>query len=121
MENQPTNLAAAGDALWATVLPSLAWPHRGGTLTVIAQQVSPEITPSLIPILRVAYDTLTLAELLSMTNDGLVGYRQVAAAWPGDQLVPDPRRPRCPGQPTGARTYYVPGSRPAWRYSTGSC
>ena len=35
--NEPTDLAAAGNDVWTTVLPSAA-SHRGGTLTVINQQ-----------------------------------------------------------------------------------
>jgi peptide/nickel transport system substrate-binding protein len=67
------------------VLPSLA-SHRGGTLTAIAQQVPPG-APALPADPAVAYYTLTW-QMLSMTNDGLVGYRRVAGL-AGDQLVPD--------------------------------
>ena len=43
--NEPTDLAAAGNHVWATVLPSLA-SHRGGTLTVIAQLPPDEGSPA---------------------------------------------------------------------------
>ena len=112
--NQPTNLAAAGDALWATVLPSLA-AHRGGTLTVIAQQVSPD-HPVLDTDPAVAYDTLTW-QMLSMTNDGLVGYRRLSGL-AGDQLIPDlaTSLPR----PTDRGRTYTFRLRAGLRYSTGS-
>ena len=112
--NQPTNLAAAGDALWATVLPSLA-AHRGGTLTVIAQQVSPD-HPVLDTDPAVAYDTLTW-QMLSMTNDGLVGYRRLSGL-AGDQLVPD-LATSLPRPTDGGRTYTF-RLRAGLRYSTGS-
>ena len=112
--NQPANLAAAGDALWATVLPSLA-AHRGGTLTVIAQQISPD-HPALDTDPAVAYDTLTW-QMLSMTNDGLVGYRRVGGL-AGDQLVPD-LATSLPRPTDGGRTYTF-RLRAGLRYSTGA-
>jgi ABC-type transport system substrate-binding protein/DNA-binding SARP family transcriptional activator len=110
--NQPTDLAAVGGNVWATVLPSLA-THRGGTLTVIAQNPPDNPGPETDP--AVAYDTLPW-QMLSMTNDGLVGYRRVGGL-PGNQLVPDlaivlPR----PGE--GGRTYTF-RLRAGLRYSNG--
>jgi YVTN family beta-propeller protein len=69
--NEPTDLAAAGHNILATVLPSLA-SHRGGTLTVVAQ-LSPH---GLAADTAVAWNSY-LWQILSMTNDGLVGYRRV--------------------------------------------
>ena len=112
--NEPTNLAAAGDEVWATVLPSLA-SHRGGTLTVIAQQASaghpaPPTDPA------VAY-YLTTWQLLSMTNDGLVGYQRVAGL-AGDQLVPD-LATALPVPADHGKTYLF-RLRSGIRYSTGA-
>jgi YVTN family beta-propeller protein len=106
--NQPIDLAAVGGNVWATVLPSLA-THRGGTLTVIARQLRPETDPA------VAYDTLPW-QMLSMTNDGLVGYRRVAGL-AGDQLIPD-LATVLPRPADGGRTYTFQ-LRAGLRYSNG--
>jgi ABC-type transport system substrate-binding protein/DNA-binding SARP family transcriptional activator len=110
--NEATSLAAAGDAVWATVLPALT-SHRGGTLTVIAQQLQHH--PPLPTDPAIAYDALTL-QMLSMTNDGLVGYRRVAGL-AGDQLVPD--LATALPVPTDGGTTYVFRLRAGIRYSTG--
>ena len=111
--NQPTGLAAAGGAVWATVLPSLA-THRGGTLTVIAPQTPGHASLPTDP--AVAYDILTW-QMLSMTNDGLVGYKRVGGL-AGDQLVPD-LATALPRPTDGGRTYTF-RLRPGLRYSTGT-
>jgi peptide/nickel transport system substrate-binding protein len=82
--NEPADLAAAGQDVWVTVLPAPA-AHRGGTLTVLEQ--APPGHPALPTDPAVAYYSLTW-QMLSMTNDGLVGYRR-AGGLAGDQLVPD--------------------------------
>src|SRR5215831_12442339 len=107
--NEPTGLAAAGHRVWATVLPSLA-SHRGGTLTVIALQ-QPDVGGPTDP--AVAY-YLWAWQMLSMTNDGLVGYRRVAGL-AGDQLVPD-LATTLPVPTDGGKTY-VFQLRPGIRYS----
>jgi YVTN family beta-propeller protein len=111
--NEPTDLAAVGNHVWATVLPSLA-SHRGGTLTVIAQQ-SPDY-PSLPTDPAVAYYTQTW-QMLAMTNDGLVGYRRVGGL-AGDQLVPD-LATALPVPADGGRSYTF-HLRAGIRYSTGA-
>ena len=112
--NEPTDLAAAGNHLWATVLPSLA-SHRGGTLTVIAQLPPDEgAQPPTDP--AVAY-YMWAWQMLSMTNDGLVGYRR-AGGLAGDQLVPD-LATALPAPADGGRTYTFP-LRAGIRYSTGA-
>jgi YVTN family beta-propeller protein len=112
--NQPTDLAAAGNHVWATVLPSLA-SHRGGTLTVISPQL-PSGHPDLPTDPAVAYDTWAW-QMLSLTNDGLVGYRRVAGL-AGDELVPD-LATRLPVPSDGGRTYTF-RLRADIRYSTGA-
>ena len=112
--NEPTDLAAAGHDLWATVLPSLA-SHRGGTLTVIAQQPPDEGTqPPTDP--AVAYYTWAW-QMLSMTNDGLVGYQRVGGL-AGDELVPD--LATALPVPTDDGETYVFRLRAGIRYSTGA-
>jgi YVTN family beta-propeller protein len=80
--NEPTDLAAGGGGLWTTVLPSPA-SHRGGTLTMIAQ-LSPQ-DQSTDPAVA---NALPIWQMLSVTNDGLVGYRRVGGV-AGDTLIPD--------------------------------
>ena len=109
--NEPTDLAAVGNRVWATVLPSLA-SHRGGTLTVIDPQPADLGAPT-DP--AVAY-YLWAWRMLSMTNDGLVGYRRVAGL-SGDQLVPD-LATTLPVPTEGGRTY-VFQLRSGIRYSNG--
>jgi YVTN family beta-propeller protein len=111
--NEPTDLIAAGQHVWATVLPALA-SHRGGTLTVIAQQ-TPRGHPDLPTDPAVAYYSVTW-QMLSMTNDGLVGYRRVGGL-AGDQLVPD--LATALPVPTDSGRTYVFRLRPGIRYSTG--
>ena len=109
--NQPTALAAAGGGVLVTVLPSLA-SHRGGTLTLIAQ-LSPH-DQATDPAL--AY-TIPMWQMLSVTNDGLVGYRRVGGP-AGDTLVPDLAQ-ALPAPVNGGRTYTF-HLRPGIRYSTGT-
>jgi YVTN family beta-propeller protein len=112
--NEPTDLAAAGNHIWATVLPSLA-SHRGGTLTVIAPQPPPDHPPGPTDP-AVAYE-LDTWQMLSLTNDGLVGYRRVTGL-AGDELVPDlaTALPR----PTDDGRTYTFRLRAGIRYSTGA-
>ena len=112
--NEPTDIAAAGNNLWATVLPSPT-SHRGGTLTVIEQLPADEGSqPPTDP--AVAYYSWAW-QMLSLTNDGLVGYRRVAGL-AGDELVPDlaAALPR----PTGGGKTYTFHLRADIRYSSGT-
>jgi YVTN family beta-propeller protein len=109
--NQPTALAAAGGDVVATVLPSLP-SHRGGTLTVVGQVYLPG--QSTDP--AVAYQ-LPLWDMLSVTNDGLVGYQRVGGP-AGNTLVPD-LATALPAPSNGGRTYTF-HLRPGIRYSTGA-
>jgi ABC-type transport system substrate-binding protein/DNA-binding SARP family transcriptional activator len=111
--NEPTALAAAGHRVWATVLPSLS-SHRGGTLTVVDQLPGGEgARPPTDP--AVAYYSWAW-QMLSMTNDGLVGYRRVTGL-AGDELVPD-LATALPAPSDGGKTYTF-RLRPGLRYSTG--
>lgn len=112
--NEPAALAAAGHHVWATVLPSLS-SHRGGTLTVVAQLPGGEgARPPTDP--AVAYSSWAW-QMLSMTNDGLVGYRRVTGL-AGDELVPD-LATALPVPSDGGKTYTF-RLRPGLRYSTGA-
>jgi len=109
--NKPTALVAAGGDVLATVLPSPA-SHRGGTLTMIAgllphdQNTDP----------AVAF-TIPIWQMLSVTNDGLVGYRRVGGPL-GDTLVPD--LAQALPAPAGHGLTYTFHLRPGLRYSTGA-
>ena len=83
--NQPAAVASSGRRVLVTVLPSLA-SHRGGTLTLIAQ-LSPH-DQATDPAL--AY-TIPMWQMLSVTNDGLVGYRR-AGRRPATPWFPISRR-----------------------------
>ena len=108
--NQPAAVTAAGGDVLATVLPSPA-SHRGGTLTLIAN-LSPH-DQATDPAL--AY-TIPMWQMLSVTSDGLAGYRRAGGA-AGNILVPDLAR-SLPAPVDGGRTYTF-RLRPGIRYSTG--
>jgi peptide/nickel transport system substrate-binding protein len=108
--NEPANLAAAGHDILATVLPSLA-SHRGGTLALVAQIPPHELSAD--P--AVAWG-LPPWQILSMTNDGLVGYRRVSGPL-GDTIVPD-LATALPVQADGGKTYRF-RLRTGIKYSNG--
>ena len=111
--NEPTDLAAAGRNVWATVLPSLT-SHRGGTLTVIAPPGMPHHFLDTDP--AVAWDILPW-QVLSLTNDGLVGYRRVGGP-AGNAIVPD-LAAALPAPTDNGKTYTF-RLRSGIRYSTGA-
>ena len=109
--NQPADLAPAGHDVLAVVLPAPA-SHRGGTLTTIAN-VAPQ---EQVTDPAAAYST-PIWQMLSVTNDGLVGYRRVGGP-AGNSLVPDLAQ-TLPA-PTDNGLTYVFHLRPDIRYSTGA-
>jgi ABC-type transport system substrate-binding protein len=109
--NQPAAVTATGRDVLATVLASPA-SHRGGTLTLIAN-LSPH-DQATDPAL--AY-SIPIWQMLSVTNDGLVGYRRVGGP-AGDTLVPDLAQ-ALPAPGNGGLTYTF-HLRPGIRYSTGA-
>ena len=79
LRNPPSGLALAPDGVYVAV-QSTGLEHRGGDARVLVDEPVPSVDPT---------TTASYAEqILSMTNDGLVGYRRVAGA-EGDELVPD--------------------------------
>jgi ABC-type transport system substrate-binding protein/DNA-binding SARP family transcriptional activator/streptogramin lyase len=109
--NEPTTLAAAGSNVLVTVLPSLA-SHRGGTLTLVAQLLPHDQTTD-----PAAAWMPPIWQMLSVTNDGLVGYRRTGGP-AGDTLVPD-LATALPTPVDGGRTYTFQ-LRPGIRYSNGT-
>src|SRR5262245_11512233 len=103
---------AVGDGvLWVGVRGALS-AHRGGTLTVAASRGlldKDSIDPAL------AYDTLTWT-MLSVSNDGLVGFRRVGGV-DGATMVPNLAR-SIPEPADGGSTYTFQ-LRPGVRYSSG--
>ena len=90
--NQPAALAPAGGGVLVTVLPSLA-SHRGGTLTLIAQLSPHDQTTD-----PAAAWQLPEWQMLSVTNDGLVGYRRT-----GGPAGDTPRPRSCDSAPRAGR------------------
>ena len=109
--NEPAMLAPAGGGVLVTVLPSVA-SHRGGTLTLIAQL--PPHDQATDP--AAAY-SIPMWQMLSVTNDGLVGYRRTGGP-AGNTLVPD-LATALPA-PVNRGTTYTFHLRPGIRYSDGT-
>jgi YVTN family beta-propeller protein len=109
--NQPAALAAAGGGVLVTVLPSPA-SHHGGTLTLIAQ-----LSPHDQATDPAAAWMPPMWQMLSVTNDGLVGYRRTGGP-AGYALVPD-LASALPAPADGGRTY-VFHLRPGIQYSNGT-
>ena len=108
--NRPTGLSLAGDAVYVTVRASAA-SHRGGTLTIAA--VGPWYgSPAQ------DFDPAAGGDwgVLSLTNDGLVGYSHAGGAQ-GAQLVAD-LAVSLP-VPTDDGKNYAFQLRPNIRYSSG--
>jgi peptide/nickel transport system substrate-binding protein len=79
LQNPPSGLAVAGHGVYVAVQSS-SLEHRGGEERVLVDEPVSSIDPT-------SFDTYAI-QVLSMTNDGLVGFRRVAGGG-GVQLVPD--------------------------------
>jgi YVTN family beta-propeller protein len=99
--------AVAEGALWVTT-GSAGGSHRGGTLVLVSEYMSPDIDPA------IAYDTESL-RLLSVTNDGLVEFKRIGGA-EGATLVPN-LATSVPTPTNGGKTYAFE-LRDDIRYST---
>jgi peptide/nickel transport system substrate-binding protein len=104
-----SSLAASGDGIWVAVGAS-ASEHRGGTLDVSSET---EMPTSIDPALT--YDLIGW-QILTITNDGLVGYRKVGGG-AGATLVPD-LAAALPEVSDDGLTYRF-ALRTGMRYSTG--
>jgi len=105
----PAGATVVGDALWVTTL-GVPSSHRGGDLKLTsAKSLNPSIDPA-------RWEEDLQAQILHLTNDGLLGYKQVGGV-EGATLVADLATsvPR----PTDGGTTYTFHLRPGIRYSTG--
>jgi peptide/nickel transport system substrate-binding protein len=107
----PAGAAVVGDELWVATRGAPT-SHRGGTLRVAS-------TPDNLPVSidpADALDSFERAQILLLTNDGLVGYKRVGGI-EGSELVANlaTSLPR----PTAGGTSYVFRLRPDIHYSTG--
>jgi YVTN family beta-propeller protein len=110
----PAGAAVVGDGLWVATRGAPT-SHRGGTLKVTSGDLAG--LTSLDPALWNQGDNgFVQAQVLRLTSDGLVGYKQVGGV-DGSTLVADlaTALPR----PTDGGTTYTFRLRPGIRYSTG--
>jgi YVTN family beta-propeller protein len=113
--DQPQGVAASADHTYVAVKGSGGGAHRGGTLT-LAVAVAPDLyQPGIVEALDPAVSGEQ--ELLTMTNDGLLGYGRSGGA-EGYRVVPD-LAVALPGVSDGGRMYSF-RLRPDIRYSTGA-
>lgn len=103
-----SGLVSSGNHLWATTL-SQPSNHRGGTLRLAISAALDSVDPA------VSFTTWGW-QALTLTNDGLVGFRRVGGA-AGALLVPD-LATAIPSPTDGGRTYRFI-LRKGIRYSTG--
>lgn len=108
--NRPQGVEAGSGEIWVAARASSA-SHRGGTLRVAASQ------PSFDAIDPAIQNFLSPAQLLGMTNDGLVTLKHVGGIT-GTQLVPDLSL-TLPSATNAGRTYRFQ-VRSGIQYSTGS-
>jgi ABC-type transport system substrate-binding protein/DNA-binding SARP family transcriptional activator len=113
---QPQDVAASTDTAYVALQSPAGREHRGGTLTVAvpdpaASFHSGGFAQALDPASGGAW------ELLSLTNDGLVGYTRAGGA-AGYRVVAD-LAAALPTVSNGGRTYAF-ALRPGIRYSTGA-
>jgi peptide/nickel transport system substrate-binding protein len=109
VRSAPAGAAVTKDGLWVTTRGAPS-SHRGGVLKLTsAKSLNPSIDPAQ------AEEDLQ-SQILHLTNDGLVGYKQVGGV-DGSTLVADLATsvPR----PTDGGTTYTFQLRPGIRYSTG--
>lgn len=105
--NPPQGVVDSPDGVYVAVR-STGSEHRGGTLRVLSSLPAESIDPALAPP--------WVWPILTLTNDGLVGFRRVGGVQ-GAQLVPD-LAVALP-TPTGGGTGFTFQLRSGIRYSTG--
>jgi peptide/nickel transport system substrate-binding protein len=87
IRGSPLGLAGSGGNLWFTVAEGGSAVHRGGVLRFAATGIASFAADPATIDPATAYNPL-LWRLLSMTNDGLVGFRRTGGVG-GSQIVPD--------------------------------
>jgi YVTN family beta-propeller protein len=107
---RPQGVEAGSGRVWVVTRASSAG-HRGGTLRIVASQ------PSFDTVDPAIHNLLSPAQLLGMTNDGLVTLKHVGGRT-GIQLVPD-LAVTLPRATNDGRTYRFQ-LRAGVRYSTGA-
>ena len=105
--NPPSSVAVAPDRVYVAVQSS-GLEHRGGEERVVVGEPVSSVDPT-------SFETYAM-QILSMTNDGLVGWRRVAGAG-GVQLVPD-LASSLPAPTSGGKQYTFQ-MRPGIHYSDG--
>ena len=113
--NQPQGVAASADTAYVALRGSGGGVHRGGTLTVAVADAANVYQSGLVPALDPSIGAAW--ELLTLTNDGLLGYGRSGGA-EGYRVVPD-LAVALPTVSAGGRTYGFQ-LRPSIRYSTGA-
>jgi len=109
IDASPAGSAATAEGLWVAVRDD-GDSHRGGTITIVDSFPIDSIDPG------VAYFPVSW-EILSVTNDGLVGFKRTGGI-EGATLVPN-LATTLPETTDGGRTYTFQ-LRPDIRYSTGA-
>jgi YVTN family beta-propeller protein len=107
---RPQGVETASGRVWVATRAS-SRSHRGGTLRIVASQ------PTFDTIDPAIHNLLSPAQLLGMTNDGLVTLKHVGGRT-GTQLVPD-LAVTLPSATNNGRTYRFQ-LRTGIRYSTGA-
>lgn len=105
--NPPSGLAVTPDRVYVAVQSS-GLEHRGGELRILPDEPVDSIDPTSFGI--------STWQVLSLTNDGLVGFRKVAGG-AGTQLVPD-LAVSLPAPTDGGKSYTFQ-VRPGIHYSNG--
>ena len=109
-DERPQGVEAGSGRVWVATRASSS-SHRGGTLRIVASQ------PSFDTVDPAIHNFLSPAQLLGMTNDGLVTLKHVGGRT-GTQLVPD-LAVTLPSATSNGRTYRFQ-LRSGIRYSTGA-
>jgi peptide/nickel transport system substrate-binding protein len=107
----PVGVAVVGDGLWVATRGAPT-SHRGGTLRVAS--ASDEVPASIDP--ADAWDSSEKAQILLLTNDGLVGFKRVGGV---EGFEPVANLATSLPRPTEGGTSYVFRLRPDIHYSTG--
>lgn len=115
-DSAPLGLALAGARLWVAADGTGATAHRGGVLRALVSGTNYINGGDASSIDPGSASTMFLYQVLTMTSDGLVGWRRVGSV-AGNELVPD-LAVSLPA-PTDNGLTYTFHIRPGIRYSNG--